>query len=67
MDISDAFLALAKMINYCDMELGSAIAFSVFTVVWTLVNYHRPSLDSLRLYDAYMSLTRRRSGTCAIT
>lgn len=39
MDWSDVFLAFAKNLNYLQMETGSAVAFGVFTVIWTYTRH----------------------------
>ncbi|QRW08353.1 TLC domain protein [Ceratobasidium sp. AG-Ba] len=40
MDWSDVFLALAKMLNYLDMEISKSIAFTWFALVWTYTRHY---------------------------
>ena len=51
MDIPDTWLALAKMLNYLDMNAAAAAVYSVFMVAWT---YFRLYLSALTLRSVYV-------------
>jgi len=39
MDVSDVFLAVAKLCNYLRWETAAAVAFSTFVCVWTYLRH----------------------------
>ena len=51
MDIPDTWLALAKMLNYLDMNAAAAAVYSVFMVAWS---YFRLYLSALTLRSVYV-------------
>ncbi|KAF8312227.1 longevity assurance proteins LAG1/LAC1 [Clavulina sp. PMI_390] len=40
MDVSDVFLANAKLLNYLGLELTSSIAFAIFIPIWTYMRHY---------------------------
>ncbi|KAF8312226.1 longevity assurance proteins LAG1/LAC1 [Clavulina sp. PMI_390] len=40
MDVSDAFFANAKLLNYLDLDLTSTIAFAIFIPIWTYLRHY---------------------------
>jgi len=50
MDISDVFLALAKIFNYLKYEVIGNIVFGIFVLIWT---YLRHYLNLYMLYSVY--------------